>query len=407
LLHQKRALGVLCLFARKPRASSAYDLALLTTIGGQVTTAVENARLFQSTMYERSRLQAVIKSSRDGVVLVGMDGRALVVNARALQLMHLPGLPEDWLGRHIKNALRVLHIYAPEVVRAMLEEMRRARNGDEPPSEGEFDMPPHTIHWLSLPVLAGTTPLGRLMLLRDVTDERAVERLREDMTRTMVHDLRNPLSSIYSALEFLEGATDLSADQRLVIEIANESTQKMVGLVNSILDVSRLESGRMPIKYVQIHLGDLVAKTLQAQGPIAADKGLRLESDVLPMLPPAWADADLIGRVLQNLVGNAIKFTPSGGVVRVTARVGERDPLPMLLVSVSDTGLGIPSEIRGQLFQKFVTGRQEGRGSGLGLAFCKLVIEAHGEHISVESTPGQGTTFTFSLATSSLPAASP
>jgi signal transduction histidine kinase len=186
-----------------------------------------------------------------------------------------------------------------------------------------------------------------------------------------------------------------------VIEIANESTQKMVGLVNSIMDVSRLESGRMPIKYVQTHLGDLVAKTLQAQGPLAADKGLRLEGDVPPTLPPAWADVDLIGRVLQNLVGNAIKFTPPGGVVRVTARVGERDSLPVLLVSVSDTGLGIPSEIRGQLFQKFVSGRQEERGSGLGLAFCKLAIEAHGEHISVESTLGQGTTFTFSLATAS------
>jgi signal transduction histidine kinase len=178
----------------------------------------------------------------------------------------------------------------------------------------------------------------------------------------------------------------------------------MVGLVNGIMDVSRLESGRMPIKYVQIQLGDLVAETLQAQGPLATDKGLRLESDVPPTLPPAWADADLIERVLQNLVGNAIKFTPSGGVVRVTARVGEGDPLPVLLVSVSDTGPGIPSEIRGQLFQKFVAGRQEGRGSGLGLAFCKLAIEAHGEHISVESTPGQGATFTFSLATSSLSA---
>jgi signal transduction histidine kinase len=177
----------------------------------------------------------------------------------------------------------------------------------------------------------------------------------------------------------------------------------MVGLVNSILDVSRLESGRMPIKYVQIRLSDLVAETLQAQGPLAADKGLRLERDVPPTLPPAWADADLIGRVLQNLVGNAIKFTPPGGVIRVTAKVGQSDPLPVLLVSVSDTGPGIPSEIRGQLFQKFVTGRQEGRGSGLGLAFCKLAVEAHGEHIAVESALGQGTTFTFSLATASRP----
>ena len=132
LLRQKQALGVLCLFARKPRTASAYDLALLTTIGHQVTTAVENARLFQSTLYDRGRLQALIKSTRDGVLLIGMDGRLLVVNAPALRLLALPGQPEDWLGWRIKDALRVLHIHAPQVVQgaagrnAPRQEWRRA-----------------------------------------------------------------------------------------------------------------------------------------------------------------------------------------------------------------------------------------------------------------------------------------
>jgi signal transduction histidine kinase len=127
-------------------------------------------------------------------------------------------------------------------------------------------------------------------------------------------------------------------------------------------------------------------------------------------LPLAWADAELIERVLQNLIDNAIKFTPTGGVVRVTAKVdtgppprvgkelGERaEEHPRLLVSVSDTGSGIPPEIQGQLFKKFITGAQEGRGNGLGLAFCKMVIEAHGGRIWVERTSESGTTFTFTL----------
>jgi signal transduction histidine kinase len=117
------------------------------------------------------------------------------------------------------------------------------------------------------------------------------------------------------------------------------------------------------------------------------------------ILPPAWADTGLIARVLQNLVGNAIKFTPPNGVIRVSARTEEKQRGSVILVAVRDTGPGIPPEIAGRLFQKFVTGRQTGRGSGLGLAFCKLTVEAHGGRIWVESTPGNGATFTFSLAT--------
>jgi len=399
LQHQEQSLGVLGLFTHRPRDSSPYDLALLTGIGHQVATAVANARLFQTTLYERSRLQALIKSSRDGVVLVGMNGHILVVNLPALQMLRLPGQPEDWLGRDVKDALRALRILAPAIVRVMFAEMRRIRKGDEPPAEGECEVAPRVIHWLNLPVLAGVTSLGRLLVLRDVTAERAAERLREDMTHTMVHDLRNPLASISSALEFLdeESSHILSAEQRQILEIAQDGTHKTLGLVNRILDVSRLESGQMPLNRARVELDVLIAETLRSQSPLAIDKGLCLESDVPSTLPPAWADAELVGRVLQNLIGNAIKFTPTGGRVSVAARCEEQAQHTKLCVCVSDTGPGIPLEVQGRLFQKFVTGQQAERGSGLGLAFCKLAVEAHGERIWVESVPGCGTTFTFSL----------
>jgi len=341
----------------------------------------------------------LIKSTRDGVLLIGMDGRILVVNAPALRLLRLPGQTEDWLSWRVKDALRVLHIYAPQVVRALLEEMRRAKNGDEPPGEGKFELSPRVIHWQSLPVMAGDTPLGRLLFMRDVSDERAVERLREDMTSTMVHDLRNPLTSISSALTFLKesAANLLSAGQREILEIGLDSSQRMLALVNGILDVSRLESGSMPLNRAPVEISSLIAETLRAQAPLAAEKELHLESNVAPGLPPAWVDAELIGRVLQNLAGNAIKFTPPGGMICLGVRGSESSGRSVLLVSVSDNGPGIPDEIRSRLFQRFVAGPQEEHGGGLGLAFCKVAVEAHGEHIWVESTPGKGATFTFSL----------
>ena len=276
--------------------------------------------------------------------------------------------------------------------------MRRIQVGDELPGEGEWEVAPHTIHWLNLPVMTGTTRLGRLLVLRDVTEERLLERMRDDLVHAMVHDLRNPLTVISGALSFLDEnvAGTLSPSHLELWEIAQKSTQGMLGLIKAILEISRLESRQMPLEHTLISLADLVASVLESQLPLAADKDLHLESDVSPTLPPAWADAGLIERVLQNLIGNAIKFTPAGGVVRVTART-EISERPRFILSVSDTGPGISPEIQERLFQKFVTGRQEGRGSGLGLAFCKMVIESHGERIWVESTSESGTTFTFTL----------
>jgi signal transduction histidine kinase len=280
-----------------------------------------------------------------------------------------------------------------------LEEMRRIQKGDEPSSEAEHTVPPRVVHWVNLPVLAGALPLGRLLVLQDVTDKRAIAQMREDMTHMMVHDLRNPLAVVFGALKSLNAdtASILQEDEREALAIALIGTQKMVEVVDSILDISQLESVQITRERVPFRLSDLIADTVRSQASLAAAKGLGMVTDVSPALPLAWANIELIGRVLQNLVDNAVKFTPAGGMITVTARIEEVEGRPVLLVAVSDSGPGIPVEIQGQLFQKFVTGRQAGHGSGLGLAFCKLAIEAHGERIWAESIPGRGTTFTFSL----------
>jgi PAS domain S-box-containing protein len=407
LLHQDQSLGVIGLFAHQSRSFSTSETTLLDTIGHQVATAVANARLFQTIADERSRLQALIESNRDGIILMGMNQRMLVANAPAIELLRLPGRPADWTDRPVRDILIGLRRHAPVAVRTTMAEIRRIQKGDEPPGEGEYEVPPRIIHWLNLPVLAGGIPLGRLLVLRDVTQERLLEKMRDDLTRTMVHDLRSPLTTISSSLQLLEQADTLSADQRFMLGIARNSTQKMLHLINNILDVSQLESGRMPLRHEPVSLANLIAETLRTQAPLAADKSLRLESDVSPLLPPAWADVKLIERVLQNLVDNAIRFTPPSGRVRVTARSADEETIKQadrqpaeilhLCVSVSNSGSGIPPELQSRLFQKFATGDQQESGSGLGLAFCKLVVEAHGGRIWAESEPGQATTFNFTL----------
>ena len=404
-----RVLGVLDVASDVPAAFDQDDVLLAKSLAEAVALALDNAKLYAETRQyadtiadERGRLQALIESSRDGNILVGIDEQVLVINAPALALLHLPGQPGDWVNRSARDIMAALEGHAPYAVRVLLKEMRRIHVGDEPSAEGEFRVPPRTIHWLNLPVMASDAPLGRLFVLHDVTQERVLERMRDDLVHTTVHDLRNPLTAISGALSLLGKnlPDDFSPNQQQLWDIAHTNTKRMLGLVNAILDISRLESQQMPLEYALVSPADLGADVLNAQ-LLIADKELSLENNVPSTLPPVWADAGLIERVLQNLVGNAIKFTPAGGTVQVTARVETLDR-PRILVSVSDTGPGIPTEIQARLFQKFVTGGQEERGSGLGLAFCRMVMEAHGERIWVESTSESGTTFTFTL---SLPSA--
>ncbi len=403
LLHKDQSLGVIGLFAHRPRTFSESEKVRLSTIGHQVATAVANAQLFQTIADERSRLQALIESSRDGIVFIGTNERLLLTNAPALELLGLSGKPEDWTGQLLYDALLTLRRQVPDLVRSALAEMRRLRRQEEAPTEGETQIPPRTIHWLSLPVRVGTASLGRLIVLRDVTEERLLEEMRDDLTYTMVHDLRNPLTALSMALQLLDRphADNLEPNQRMLIELALNSSQRMLKLTNNILDVSRLESKQMPLERALVLVSDLVAEALRGQTLLAAQKRLRLESDVPPTLPLIWADVHLIERVLENLLGNAVKFTPADGLIKVTAKVAdEQDAMPpMVHISVSDNGPGIPPELRNRLFQKFVSGRQHESGSGLGLVFCKLAVEAHDGRIWVESKPDQGTTITFSLPT--------
>jgi NtrC-family two-component system sensor histidine kinase KinB len=403
LLHRDTSFGAMSLFSHRRKTFSSNQMVLLEAIGRQVATAVANARLYQVTVNERQRLVTLIESSRDGIILVGLDQQILVANHTAIEFLRLSGQPDDWTAQPLHRVFGALKPYAPDAVDMMSSEMERIQVGDESAGEWECAVASRTLLWFNLPVVADTNPLGRLLVVRDVTEERMLSKLRDDLTHTMVHDLRNPLTGISTALKLLNRKlTDkLTPAQGRLIEIADNSAEKMISLVSAILDLSRLESGHMPMQPTSVSLADLIAEALSLQAPIAASSDLVLDSHVPPNTPNVWADRELVGRVLQNLVGNATKFTPGGGRIDVSVSpepdLSEANKGSMLRVSVKDTGPGIPPELQGSLFQKFVMGEHENHGSGLGLAFCRLAVEAHNGRIWVESQPGEGATFSFTL----------
>ena len=348
-----------------------------------------------------AELRGVIDASRDGILMISLDAHLSVINSVALRLLNLAGRPGDWRGQAATALLRTLRHTAPEAARAGAAEFRQLRRtGDQRPRQREVEVLGRTLLWQTLPVRVGDQLLGWLLALRDLTEERSLEQMREDMRHTMVHDLRNPLTGIATSLDVLVDEPELLQPHQLqLLQIARRNSQRMINLVSDILDVSRLESGQMPLNLQTWPLPELLEDALQTQQVLAQDKDITLENRVPADLPLVHADENLIRRVVQNLVGNAVKFTPLGGYVTLTAELTTMiSAQPIVLISVHDTGPGIPPEIQPQLFHKFVTGPHKGRGSGLGLAFCKLAVEAHGQQIWVDSLPGHGTVFTFTIA---------
>ncbi len=398
LLGHKQSFGTLCLWGQQPEGSVNITPSLMLAIGHQVGIAISNARLHATVALKQDQLQTLIDSSRDGILLITSDGRIPIMNAAAHAILNLSGPLTQWANQSLISILWSLRHTLPEVTRSAITEIRRIRESSAV-GEGEWELPEQAIHWLNLPIRYDDSQ-ERLLVLRNVTEERRVERLREDITQTMVHDLRNPLTAIVFATEMMRYDEELVLPENTLhlIDTIEFSTNKMLALVNTIMDISRLEGQKMPINWTTFRLSDLSFAARKMQALLAEKKDLTIIDRIPEDLPLAWADMDLIDRVLQNLLGNAIKFTPPGGTISLDA-VPEDPPgaKPMLVVSINDTGPGIGAEIQSRLFQKFVTSRQKESGSGVGLAFCRLAVQAHGGHIWVESEAGQGSTFKFTL----------
>lgn len=226
---------------------------------------------------------------------------------------------------------------------------------------------------------------------------RELETLRDNLTSMVVHDMRSPLMGIMGYLEILEmdAGPKLNPTELAVLSEAREVAQVLAGMVNSLLDVSRLEQGQMPLHLAPADLDALIAAGLGSLGALPQQVSLH-HLQHSPALR-VTCDADLVTRVVANLVGNAIKFTPEGGQVTVAAESCEQG----VKIRVVDTGGGIPREYHQRIFEKFgqVEARQQRTmySTGLGLTFCKLAVEAQGGRIGVESEVGKGSTFWFTL----------
>jgi signal transduction histidine kinase len=228
---------------------------------------------------------------------------------------------------------------------------------------------------------------------------RAAEALRQQLTHLLIHDLNGPLSALKVNLSILLAGLEepLRPQQQAILTNALGNAEHLSRLIRTLLDIARLEEGRLPVKQEPLSLAALAATACREQEAAFRAKGVTLEDALPPDLPPVLGDEDLLSRVLDNLLRNALEFTPAGGRVTVSAG-GEAGGV---ILSVRDTGQGIPAAFREKIFDKFAqaeVGAQGGRrGTGLGLTLCRLAVEAHDGRIWVESAEGRGSCFFVAL----------
>jgi two-component system, sensor histidine kinase and response regulator len=238
---------------------------------------------------------------------------------------------------------------------------------------------------------------------------RALEALREDLTHMIVHDLRTPLTSVIAGMQTVEMSGELNPRQQNYLQLALIGGQTLLGMINDLLDISKMEDGSLRLQYQDLAATELVERALTEIEPLAQRKSLALVRDFPARSPILSGDEEKLRRTLVNLLGNAVRFTPRGGTITTSVRPGAGEQTAIF--GVRDTGEGIPRAAFERIFEKFGQVEMGPAGqslsTGLGLTFCKMVVEAHGGRIGVESELGRGSTFSFTIPITSSPHPSP
>lgn len=355
-------------------------------LAAALNAAADNVgRTVQTLEHERAQLEALLNASSDATVAVDTDGDVTYVNDAARNLFAAGGDARP--GRPFIEVVRD-HDLNDLVLAA-------ARRGERSVRVVAYGQAQRWIQATAVPI-TGAGPWAALSVFHDLTEVRRLEGVRRDFISNVSHELRTPLAGIRAATETLqEGALgEPEAAQEFLGHIQRE-TDRMTQLVEELLDLSRIESGAAPMHFSQLDASALVTDSVRRFAQQAERAGLTLAADVPAEALTIIGDAERLERALGNLVANALKFTPRGGRIDVSAAADDRE----IAIRVADTGIGIDQEQQGRVFERFYKadrGRGTG-GTGLGLAIVKHIVLAHEGTVAVESSPGRGSIFTMRL----------
>jgi len=394
-----KTIGALMALSRQPGYFGPMDQALMEEITPLITFALRSAMLYEEIRREGSRLGSIINSMPEGLLMVDSDFRVIISNESYEKLWGLglrvkPGMEFHkailpLLGQQLRDQKPLLDFLQQCAGNAAL----RQESVELELNNGSF------LKIVSFPVDDNEGPGNGLVLLhQDVTVEHQIAETRQEFVGMLSHDMRNPLSAIIATLELsLDGSLgDLNDNQRQFLGSAMNDSRRMLEMLNDLLDGYKYEAVELKLEKTQFDVTHLISKLVSDFSPLAKERRIELFQET-PLSLTITADEGKLTRVISNLLSNALKFTPKEGRIIVAAA----DKKQHFQISVQDTGEGIAPEELEKVFQKYyqVEKRKLGRktGTGLGLPLCRKLVDAHGGTIWVESQPGKGSKFIFTL----------
>jgi len=381
LRHKNRYFGVLWAAYKKQHIFSEEDISFLSTLASQAALAVANIRLFMEVEASRRQLETVLNSTPDPVLVTDAANRLILVNPAAGQLFGVAIRRGE--RQNLQKTIPIQSLY----------ELLQASSSDDGRTT-EVKMPDGKTYLATASaMIADNRTLGRVCIMRDVSQLKEIDTLKSEFVSTVSHDLRSPLTLMRGYATMLEMAGELNDQQKNYTRMIVQGVDNMAKLVNNLLDLGRIDFG-VGLQVENIPVLSIIERVTGSLQILARDKEISLSVEIPKDVPHAVeADQALLYQAVYNLVENAIKYTPQGGDVLVKLDPSTTD----LIFAIKDSGIGIPKDDIEKLFGKFYRGTNrealKQRGTGLGLAIVKSVAERHGGKVWVESELGMGSTF--------------
>ncbi len=388
-------IGIITMALAEPFVFQESQMTFVYKMINQAVNAL--SRLEEVLEIEKDKLASTIGSLADGVFMLDNNQQLFVINDAAKALLGIK--TENPTATEIQSAFPPAFLFSSKI-----HDVISKKVGIE---TQELVLGEHTLQVFITPVMPvsqleqvhkhkNIPVVGVSVLLHDITLEKSITTMKEDFINMVVHDLRAPLTSIRGAAQLLsQEKAEISADNQKLLAIIHTQSQQLLDQVTTLLDISHLQNGKITLKKSDVNLNTMAAEQIQLFTPQAITKNITIIPHLDPAMPHIQADASLLGQVLNNLLSNSVKFTPEHGKIGVTTRIDNKT----VLLSVSDTGIGIPKEKQSQLFSRFYRAGAGSTtpGSGLGLYIVKNIVEAHGGTIKLDSEENKGTTITISL----------
>jgi PAS domain S-box-containing protein len=401
IIQSQKVLGVIEFFGKELREPDEQLLTLVASTSNQIGEFVQRKRTEMHLVSSEARLNAIINSMAEGVIVADLTGKFLLTNQAAKRMHNTPVAENnvtDWTklftyyGADMRSPLRYEDL---PLVRALRGESVDNMELFLQPISGKEGI------WLSATArLLGDENgdlIGGVVVMNDITERKRTEQRLSEFYSTVSHELRTPLTSIKAALGLLEGgiAGDLSTKAMQLVSVGRAESDRLVRLINDILDVKKMEDGKFELQVVEVDLAELIEKSVTGLDAIIAQSDLTID---ISLDAPAivMGDRDRLTQVLYNLISNAIKFSPKGSTIKISV-AHEHD---FMKISIADQGQGIPADqmhLLFEMFQQLSVGENRPPGTGLGLAICKKIVELHEGRIGLESKVGEGSVFWFEL----------